>query len=191
MAGVLHRTDAEMLRHPAPDRREPAIEPDLMRERLRAVLAARPGERILEIGAGRGDYALSIAGDLRPGGTIDILDAQPQMLTDAMRAARERSVRNLTARLGDARHLPYDDGRFDAVYLVAAIGGLPDAEAALREVARVLRSRGRLVVGELHGDPHRVDPATLRDVGVAAGFLVTRQIEVATGYLAVLRRPRR
>ena len=49
--------------------------------------------------------------------------------------------------------MPFEDGTFDAAYLVTVLGEIPDQAAAMRELARVLRPGGRLVVGELIGRP--------------------------------------
>ena len=79
-------------------------------------------------------------------------DARPR---DA-RGASDRGVTNVRPTLGDAQALPFDDDAFDAAVLVTVLGEIPDQEQALREIARVLRPGGRLVVGELFGDPHMV-----------------------------------
>ena len=162
-----------------------------MRERLRALLAPRGGERILEVGAGRGEYALRLAGDVAPGGSIDVVDAHPQMLDATVRGARERGLENVAAVLGDPRRLPFDDNRFDAAYLVAALGDAQDARGALAELARVVRPGGRIVVGELHGDPHHVGPAALRECCARAGLAFARWEDTDLGYLAVLEPQRR
>lgn len=162
-----------------------------MRERLRAVLAPAPGERILEVGAGNGYYALHVADDVGPGGAVDLVDAHPQMLEAALHGASERGLRNVAAVLGDPRHLPFGDACFDAVYLVAALGDAPDQQTVLHELARILRPEGRVVVGELNGDPHRVEPAKLCACCAATALCVTRRIDDAFGYLAVLELPRR
>ena len=159
-----------------------------MLEPLRDALDPRPGERVLEIGAGTGAYALNVAGDVGPDGAIDILDAHPTQLEAAMRGARERGIENVRAVLGDARFLPFEDGCFDAAYAVAAVGDGPDPQAVLAELARVLRPGGRLVVGELHGDPHRFDPAALRGGRAPAPLRCTRQLEVPLGSFTVLER---
>ena len=52
--------------------------------------------------------------------------------------------------------MPYEDGTFDAAFLVTVLGEVPDQDSALRELARVLQPGGRLIVGELLGDPHYV-----------------------------------
>ena len=157
-----------------------------MQERLRAILAPRPGERILEVGCGAGYYALHVARDLVPGGSLEIVDAHPEFLDAAIRGARDQQLVNVGAVLGDARYLPYDADAFDAAYLVAALGDAQDPDTALRELARVVRPRGRIVVGELHGDPHRIAVSTLRESCPAAGLTLTRFEDVGYAYLALL-----
>jgi ubiquinone/menaquinone biosynthesis C-methylase UbiE len=158
---------------------------------LQAALAPRTGERILEVGAGGGYYAVEVAAGVGPGGKVDIVDAQPEMLAEAIRAAGERGLTNIAPTLGDARYLPFGDATFDAAYLVAALGDVPDQPAALRELGRVLREDGRLVVAELNGDPHRVSPARLRASAESAGLEVARQIDGLLGYVALLGRSAR
>ena len=159
-----------------------------MLDPLRSLLAPRPDERILEVGAGSGCYALRVATDVGPGGALDILDAQPAMLSEAMRAAGARGLANMAPTLGDARFLPFEDATFDAAYLVAALGDLAAAAEALRELRRVLREDGRLVVGELNGDPHRLAPAKLAGCAETAGLRVTRRVDGLLGYVALLER---
>lgn len=161
-----------------------------MRERLRAVLEPKAGERILEVGCGAGYYALDVARDLMPGGSLEIVDANPEFLDAAIRGAREHRLVNVGAVLGDARYLPYDTDAFDAAYLVAALGDAQDHDTALGELARVVRPRGRIVVGELHGDPHRIGVTALGASCPRAGLALTRSVDVGWAYFAVLE-PRR
>jgi ubiquinone/menaquinone biosynthesis C-methylase UbiE len=131
-----------------------APHPIITRERLREVLAPQPGERILEIGPGTGYYTLDVAEWVGPQGTVEIFDIQQEFLDHTMERARERGLENVVPTQGDATDLPYPDESVDAVLLTAVLGEIPDRAAALREIARVLRPGGRLVVGELFGDPH-------------------------------------
>jgi SAM-dependent methyltransferase len=147
-----------------------APHPLITRARLREVLAPRPGERVLEVGPGTGYYTLDVAHAVRPGGGVDVVDLQQEMLDHTMRRARERGVENITPARADARRLPYPDASFDAAYLVAVLGG-------------------RLVVGELFGDPHWVSPRSLRARAEDAGLAFERRSGPAVGYFARFGRP--
>jgi SAM-dependent methyltransferase len=161
-----------------------APHPLITRARLREALAAAPGERVLEVGPGTGYYALDVASWIAPGGTLDVCDLQQEMLNHTLRRARERGIEHIAATQGDARALPYADGSFDAAYLITVLGEIPDQDAALRELARVIRPGGRLVVGELFGDPHWVRPARLRERAQRAGLTFERQLGGPLGYFA-------
>jgi ubiquinone/menaquinone biosynthesis C-methylase UbiE len=160
--------------------------PLITRERLREALMPQPGETVLEVGPGTGYYSLSVAGWLAPG-TLHVLDIQEEMLDHTMRRARDEGVGNLEPRAGDARELPYGDATFDAAYLVAVLGEVPDQEAALGELRRVVKPGGRVVVGELFGDPHMVGDGALRRRAAAAGLRLDRRVGPRLGYFAVLR----
>src|SRR5829696_4665753 len=122
-----------------------APHPLITRQRLREILDPRPGERILEVGPGTGYYTLDVAEWIKPGGQVDIFDLQQEMLDHTMRRAGERGLSNLAPTQGDARQLAYPDATFDAAYLTTVLGEIPDQDAALRELARVLKPGGRLV----------------------------------------------
>ena len=161
-----------------------APHPLITRPRLREALAPQPGEQLLEVGPGTGYYALEVAERIAPGGRLDVFDLQQQMLDHTLRRARERGIENVVPTQGDARALSYEDDAFDAAYLVTVLGEIPDQEAALRELARVVRAGGRVVVGELFGDPHWVSPAKLRARAERAGLRFERRLGSPLGYFA-------
>ena len=163
--------------------------PLITRARLRETLEPRLGERILEIGPGTGYYTLPLAEWIGPDGWLDILDVQQPMLDDTMRRARERGLENITPTCADAQHLPYPDGTFDAVVLVTTLGEIPDQDTAWREMARVLKPAGRIVNGELFGDPHWVSPGAAQQGAHAAGLEQHRRLGPAAGYFARHERP--
>jgi ubiquinone/menaquinone biosynthesis C-methylase UbiE len=163
-----------------------APHPLITRSRLREILGPAPGERILEIGPGTGYYTLDLAEWVGPGGTVEIFDLQQEMLDHTMRRASEAGRANVTSTRGDARELPYEDGSFDAAILVAVLGEIPDQDAALREVRRVLRPGGRLIVGELFGDPHMVTAGSLERRASAAGLELQERLGPKLGYFARL-----
>jgi ubiquinone/menaquinone biosynthesis C-methylase UbiE len=162
-----------------------APHPLITRERLKRTLEPRPGERVLEVGPGTGYYSLPLAEWLGADGRLDVYDVQQEMLDHTERRAREAGV-TVHPRHGDARQLPYDDATFDAALLVTVLGEIPDQVQALRELRRVLKPGGRLVVGELAGDPHVVFPKALERRAREAGLRLARRDGSALGYFARL-----
>ncbi|MBY8886637.1 methyltransferase domain-containing protein [Streptomyces sp. PTM05] len=149
--------------------------PFLTARRLDDVLRPRPGERVLEVGPGTGLQSLHVAPQLGPGGRLDVLDVQPEMLDHVMRRAERHGLDNITPTRADARELPFPDGAFDAMYLVTALGEIPEPGRALAEAVRVLAPGGRLVVGEFF-DRHWIPFGRLHRLADEAGLhLGTRQ----------------
>lgn len=162
-------------------------DPYITRRRLLDTLGPVTGQRVLEVGPGSGYYTLPVAEATGAGGRLDIFDLQQPMLDLALRRAHERGHENVVATRGDARDLPFADATFDAAFLIAVLGEIPDQDAALRELARVLRPGGPLVVGELMGDPHWVAPKRLREQAEAAGLAFEKRIGTPLAYFARLR----
>jgi demethylmenaquinone methyltransferase/2-methoxy-6-polyprenyl-1,4-benzoquinol methylase len=110
------------------------------RRATRAALALRPGERVLDVGAGTGvsTEELSRSGAWAVGADLS---------TGMLRVGR-RSGRSVPLVAGDALKLPFPDAAFDAVTISFALRNVVDTEAALRELGRVTRPGGRLVVCE-------------------------------------------
>jgi ubiquinone/menaquinone biosynthesis C-methylase UbiE len=153
-----------------------APHPFITRARLREILEPRPGERLLEVGPGTGYYSLPVAEWLAPGGTLDVVDIQQEMLDHTMGRAGEHGIANIRPTLADARELPFEDGSFDGAYLVTVLGEIPDQGTALRELRRVVRPGGRIVVGELFGDPHMVTHSALARTAGEAGLRAERKL---------------
>jgi ubiquinone/menaquinone biosynthesis C-methylase UbiE len=166
-----------------------APHPIITRERLRSVLRPQPGERLLELGVGTGYYSLDLAEWVAPDGTLELFDLQQEFLDHVMRAAAARGLTSLVATQGDATQLPYEDASVDAVILTAVLGEIPDSTAALREIRRVLKPDGRLVVGELFGDPHFTTRNSLRRLGSEAGLELVELSGNWFGYFARLTAP--
>jgi ubiquinone/menaquinone biosynthesis C-methylase UbiE len=163
-----------------------APHPIVTRERLHSVMGPQPGETVLEIGPGTGYYTLDIAEWVGPEGRVEIFDLQQEFLDHTMRRAAERGLANVVPTQGDATALAYEDDSIDAVVLNAVLGEIPDPVAALREIRRVLRPNGRLLVGELFGDPHFTTQAALRREGAEAGLSYEEESGYWFGYVARL-----
>lgn len=160
--------------------------PFLTNRRLDALLAPRLGERVLEIGPGTGLQALHVARQLGPSGRLDVVDIQQAMLDCVMRRADARDIGGIVPARADARQLPFADGSFDAAYLITALGEIPDPLAALRELRRVLRPEGRLIIGEFF-DRHYVPLVTLLRYASASDFEPAMHLGTPIAYLARLR----
>jgi ubiquinone/menaquinone biosynthesis C-methylase UbiE len=144
---------------------------------------------VLEVGPGTGYYSLPVAEWLGRDGQLEIFDLQREMLDHTIRRAGEAGIANIGATQGDARSLRFADETFDGAFLVTVLGEIPDQPAALRELARVLRPGGRLVVGELLGDPHWVSFGRLTERAEAAGLRFEHRVGSPLGYFARFRKP--
>ncbi|MBN1441897.1 MAG: bifunctional demethylmenaquinone methyltransferase/2-methoxy-6-polyprenyl-1,4-benzoquinol methylase UbiE [Planctomycetes bacterium] len=114
-------------------------------------LAARPGERILDVCTGTADLALELAQrlDSEAGGHVFAADFCLEMLEIGEEKRRRRDERRVSFLAGDALRLPFRDCTFDAVAVAFGIRNVSDLSSGIRELARVLRPGGRLAILEL------------------------------------------
>lgn len=111
--------------------------------------ALQPGDRVLDVGTGTGIVALEAGRRLAAaGGRVAGVDISGGQLAVARRKGQEAGVGSVVqfARC-DAESLPFADGSFDVIVSLFALLHFPDPERAVREMFRVLRPQGRLVIG--------------------------------------------
>jgi SAM-dependent methyltransferase len=110
---------------------------------------AGPSARVLEVGCGPGHLTVLMARD--HGLDVTGLDLDPQMIERARTKADEHSAagRSPTFVIGDVAALPFDDKSFDLVVSTFSMHHWSDPPAGLREIERVLRPGGRVLIWDL------------------------------------------
>ena len=117
---------------------------------LKAV-APRRGERILDLAAGTGTSSMAF---VPSGAQVVAADFSRGMIAEGRR--RHGNVPNLEFVQADATDLPFQDGEFDAVTMSFGLRNVNDPKRALRELRRVTKPGGRIVVCEFSHPPSRV-----------------------------------
>lgn len=120
----------------------------LHREVATEVAAQAPRGRILDVGCGSGGAAIHLA-TLAPQALVVGVDLSRRMLRYGERRLQQRGATSVSLRYGDATELPFEDEQFDMAYSIASLKMWPDRDAGLREMHRVLRPGGRIIVLEL------------------------------------------
>ncbi|MET9269845.1 methyltransferase domain-containing protein [Kribbella sp. NPDC003557] len=174
--------------------------PDVVEQRraVRAALALRPGDRVLDVGSGPGLLAAEMAAEVGPDGRICGIDISDSMLAIARTHADVPDGPAPEFELASVERIPHPAESFDVVVSTQVFEYVDDVAAALEEVRRVLRPAGRVVLLDTDwgsvvwrssddermarvltafedhlADPHL--PRTLPDVLVKTGFTPTHQ----------------
>ncbi len=132
--------------------------------RLAALSGAGPGHQILDVGCGTGYLTRLLAPLVGPEGRVTGVDPSLPMIEHA----RRRSPDNCSYQVGEGQALPFPDASFDIVVSSFAVHHMPVSarSTAVREISRVLRPGGRLLIAEFRPP---VNPLAARLVGVLAG----------------------
>jgi ubiquinone/menaquinone biosynthesis C-methylase UbiE len=121
--------------------------------RWRALVADQldlsPGQRVLDVASGTGHLSLELARRVRPGGSVDGIDAAAEMTARAQATARGLGL-PVTFQTAAAQRLPFPDGAFDAAICTLGLHHIApaDRQQAVNEMQRVLRSGGRLLIAD-------------------------------------------
>ena len=124
-----------------------------VRRRMIDLLEIAPGHRVLETGAGTCRDTVEIARRLGPHGELFVQDLSPHMLSIGRGRMRDAGLLDgqhgrIEFIIGNATRLPFSDDALDAAYHFGGFNLFSDKKTALREMARVVRPGGKVVVGD-------------------------------------------
>ena len=119
-----------------------------LRKRSLELLKLQIGEKVLEIGYGRGTALIEISKAVGETGEVYGIDLTPEMVKIAKKNLAKNHIFNVKVEEGDARNLPYKENYFDVVYMASTLElfDTPDIPIVLNEIKRVLKTTGRLCV---------------------------------------------
>lgn len=122
--------------------KEQAIHCQPLSDALMKHAQLEPGLKVLDLAAGVGQPALSIAESVTPGGQLIATDLSQGMLDVAADSARTLGIQNIDFELADAHDLPYADSSFDRVVSRLGLMYFWNIDQAIREIYRVLKPGG-------------------------------------------------
>ncbi|SFM63920.1 bifunctional demethylmenaquinone methyltransferase/2-methoxy-6-polyprenyl-1,4-benzoquinol methylase UbiE [Marinobacter zhejiangensis] len=109
----------------------------------------RPGQRVLDIAGGTGDLTMKFSDLVGPQGQVVLADINASMLQVGRSRLTDRGYAgNIEYVQADAEHLPFPDNHFNAVSIAFGLRNVTDKDQALRDMARVLKPGGKLMVLE-------------------------------------------
>lgn len=112
-------------------------------------LQLRKGERVLDLCGGTGDLAILAAREVMPGGSVAVCDINSAMMQVGRQKVSRLDLKDAVLWVrGDAESLSFRDEAFDAVTVGFGVRNLVNLERGLREILRILKIRGRLMILE-------------------------------------------
>ena len=147
-----------------------------------------PGMTVLEVGPGNGTYTVATARRVGDRGKVVTIDIEPKMIERVRHRAETEGIDNIEAKVADVYDLPFDDGFFDAIYMIAVIGEIPEPDKAMKEFYRVLSPSGTLAFSELLWDPDYPRAGTLIQKAASAGFRLKKKLGNVFCYTLIFER---
>jgi len=138
--------------------------------------ALEPGMVALEVGPGAGTYTMAAARRVGDVGKLVTVDIEPKMIERVELRAEAEGVQNIEARVENVYDLPFEGGTFDAAYMIAVIGEIPEPKRAVRDLYRVLAPGGTLAFSEVLVDPDYPLTKTVMDWVAGSGFRLKEKV---------------
>ncbi len=143
--------------------------------------------QLLELGPGPGFFSVSIARCV-PSGHLCLVDLQREMLEKARARIRRAGAANVSFAQASATALPFARGVFDAAFLVAVLGEVPDAAACMAQLRDALRPGGLLSITELAGDPDAMSEREIVALAKAANLEHAETFPMRFGFTVNFRK---
>ena len=171
---------ADAARRPAP--RAGAASEVEARRRALDLLDPRPGEIVIDVGAGGGDLSLDLAARVAPGGRVFAVDPSASLLSHARAAASAAGVGHMIdCRVAEGRKLPFGQAAFDAAFSHWMLLQVDEPGAVVAEMRRVTRRGGRVMCVEVDWETITVHPAPVALTRRILQHSQSRQIDAWSG----------
>jgi arsenite methyltransferase len=131
----------------------------------------RPDDYVLELGCGPGWFSKPLSSAI-PKGRLVLCDVQSKMLELAQ--SRIGDARNTVSVCADGSELPFSSREFDKVIVASVLGEVPDRKSCFREVRRVVKDSGAILVVETRRDSDFVSLSKVSDLADQADLEVMR-----------------
>lgn len=148
-----------------------------------------PGMTVLDVGCAMGFFTIPAARMVGPTGRVIAIDLQPRMISALKRRAKRRGLADrIETRVCTDTSLGIDDldGKIDLVLAIHMVHEVPDRDALLRQLHRVTRSGGKLLVVEPKGHVKAHDFAETVAAAERAGFRVVDRPSTKRGHAQLL-----
>ncbi|NQS76898.1 MAG: methyltransferase domain-containing protein [Peptococcaceae bacterium] len=118
-------------------------------------LDLRKNYNVLEVGSGPGYFSAEVA-RIIPNGKLILTDIQEEMLKLARKRLSRRKITNIEYHLCNGLDFPFEDNKFDLIYMVTVLGEVENQEQYIKEFFRMLRPGGVLSISKHAGDPDKM-----------------------------------
>lgn len=124
---------------------------------------------VMEVGSGPAYFSAEIA-SIIPNGKLILTDIQEEMLKLARKRLSRKGITNIEYHLCNGLDFPFEDNKFDLIYMVTVLGEVENKEQYIREFFRMLRPGGVLSISEQAGDPDKMSIEEIKEIVYGFGF---------------------